>query len=100
MKRIAGETWQFDDEDDFSSGCDAGPLILKRAEEEAAADNLGWFFEKAYANFKAGTASASFTSYVTPEYQGFLLAISATKDAAGRWSCAVTKKVTSEGAKP
>jgi hypothetical protein len=44
MKRIAGETWQFDDEDDFSSGCDAGPLILKRAEEEAAADNLGWFF--------------------------------------------------------
>lgn len=93
MKRITGETWKFDDEDDFSSGCDAGPMILRRAEEEAAADKLGWFFETAYANFKAGTASATFTSYVTLEYKGFLLAISASKDAAGLWNCTVQKKV-------
>lgn len=97
MKRITLDTWQFESEDDFASGCDAASLILRRAEDEAAADNLGWFFETAYANFKAGTASATFTSYVTPEYKGFLLAISASKDANGRWSCTIAKKIASAG---
>lgn len=97
MQRITGDTWQFESEDDFSSGCSAGPSILRRAEEEAAIDKLGWFFEKAYANFKAGTASATFTSFVTPEYKGFLLAISASKDASGCWKCSVTKKISSAG---
>lgn len=95
MNRITLETWTFDDEDDFASGCDAASHILRRAEEEAAADNLGWHFEKAYANFKAGTASATFTSYRTPEYIGFQLAISASKDESGRWKCSISKKITS-----
>lgn len=93
MHRITIDQWVFDSEEEFSSDCPAASAIFERADAEAKADAVPWFFESGYANFKAGTAHAAFTSYRTPEYAGFALDISASKAPDGSWTCAATKNI-------
>jgi hypothetical protein len=94
MHKVAIDQWRFDSEEEFSSDCPAGPAILNFAETEAKTDGIQWFYESGHANFKAGTAEATFTSYRTPEYAGFSLSVSASKAPDGNWKCAATKNTT------
>lgn len=92
MKKIMIDTWRLESEEELLSDFEAGPAVIRLAESEGKTDDLHWFFESAYVNYKAGTASLFFTSYKTPEYAGFALTVKATKRQDGTWTYSVTKK--------
>lgn len=96
MKRVYGDEFRIESEDEFSLECAYARAVLDRAEEEGRGDQLQWFFQEAYVNFKASTATAIFGSYNLPEYKGFGLSVSVSKQPDDSWKCAVIKKIMSK----
>jgi hypothetical protein len=92
MKKVIGETWRIENQDDLYKNTDVASSIIEFAENEGRKDEVRWFFKEGYANFSEGKITGLFSSYVTPEHKGYLLSVEAERTNKGRWRCRILKK--------
>lgn len=86
-------TERISSEEDFLNHCPAASRILDFVEKRESGESVRWFFHECWADYAEQRFTALFNSYKTPEYEGYLLSVMASKTDERTWSIRRVKRV-------